>query len=67
MLDDSPKFILVDEQSDDQIVHLLSLRKADGPAYQPLDSRPQVDVLALDPWYVFLPYGVLLRVHCSNT
>jgi hypothetical protein len=49
MLDDSPKFILVDEQSDDQIVHLLSLRKADGPAYQPLDSRPQVDVLALDP------------------
>jgi hypothetical protein len=48
MLDGSPELISVHEQSNDQIVHTLRLRKADRAAHQPLDPRPQVDVLALD-------------------
>src|SRR5262245_27911444 len=48
MLGDSPKFILIDEQSDDQMVHLLGLRKADGPAYQPLDPRPLSEHIGQD-------------------
>ena len=48
MLDEPPELIPVDKQSDDQVVHPLGLRKADRPAHQPLDPRPQVDVFALD-------------------
>ena len=61
LLDDSPELITVDEQADDQIMHTLRLRKADRPAHQPLDPRPQVDVLALDALHVFLPNGVVVR------
>jgi hypothetical protein len=65
LLDGSPKPIPVDNQSDDQIVHPLRLREADRAAHQPLDPRPQVDVLALDSLHVFLPYDVLLSVHMT--
>ena len=60
MLDGSPELITVDKQSNDQIVHTLRLRKADRAAHQPLDPRPQVDVLALDPLRVLFADGVLL-------
>lgn len=65
LLDDPPEFITVDEQSNDQFVHTLGFRKADGPAHQPLDPRAQVDVLALDALHVLLPDGVLLGVHMA--
>jgi len=65
LLDDSPELITVDEQSDDQFMHTLGLRKADGPAHQPFDPRPQVDVLALDALHVLFPDGVLLGVHMA--
>jgi hypothetical protein len=65
LLDDSPELIPVDEQSDDQIVHTLRLRKADGPAHQPLDPRPQIDVLALNSLHVCLPNDVLLSIHMA--
>jgi hypothetical protein len=65
MLDDSPELITVDEQPDDQIVHPLRLRKADRAAHQPLDPRPQVDVLALDSLHVLLTNDVFLSVHMT--
>jgi len=46
MLDEPPELIPVDKQSDDQIVHTFGLRKAERPAHQPLDPRPQIDVFA---------------------
>jgi hypothetical protein len=48
MLDGSPKLIAIDEQPNHQVVHGRRLGKADCPAYQPLDPRAQVDVLALN-------------------
>jgi hypothetical protein len=60
MLDGVPELIPVDEQSDDQIVHMFGLRKANRPAHQPLDPGPQVDVLALDFLRVLFANGVLL-------
>jgi hypothetical protein len=48
MLDGSSELIPVDEEADDQIVHLLCLRKADRAAYQALGPCPQGDVLALN-------------------
>ena len=50
MLDEPSELIPVDKQSDDQIVHPFGLRKANRPAHQPLDPRPQIDVFALDFW-----------------
>jgi hypothetical protein len=39
MLDESPKLIAIDEETNHQVVHMLCLGKADCPAYQPLDPR----------------------------
>jgi hypothetical protein len=60
MVDEPPELIPVDKQPDDQVVHTLGLRKADRPAYQPLDPGPQIDVLALDLLGAGLPHRVLL-------
>src|SRR5262245_46819587 len=60
VLDGSPKFIAIDEQPNHQVVHMLCLRKTDRPAYQPLDARAQVDMLALDFLRVCFPHRVLL-------
>jgi hypothetical protein len=60
MLDEPPEFIPVDKQSDDQIVHTLGLRKAERPAHQPLDPRPQINMFALDFLRVLFADGVLL-------
>ena len=65
MLDESPKLIAIDEKTNHQVVHTLCLGKADCPAYQPLDTRAQVDVLALDLLRVFLPNRVFLCLHMS--
>src|SRR5438093_13775108 len=65
MLDGSPKLIAIDEQPNHQVVHTLCLRKTDRPAYQPLDPRAQVDMLALDFLGICLPNRVLLRLHMS--
>jgi hypothetical protein len=40
MLNGASKLIPVDEQADDQIVHMLGLRKTERPAHQPLDPGP---------------------------
>src|SRR5438128_12642172 len=63
MSDGSPKLIAIDEQPNHQVVHALCLRKTDRPAYQPLDPRAQVDMLALDFLGICLPNRVLLRLH----
>jgi hypothetical protein len=47
-------------------VHTLRLRKADRAAHQPLNPRPQVDVLALDSLHVLLPNDVFLSVHMTR-
>ena len=60
MLDGSPKLIAIDAQPNHQGVPRLCLRKADRPAYQPLDPRAHVDMLALDLLGVGLPHRVLL-------
>src|SRR6266704_6940343 len=44
-------------------MHAFRLRKADRSAYQPLDPRPQIDVLAFDLLGVCLPHRVLLCFH----
>ena len=63
MSDGSPKLIAIDEETNHQVVHALCLGKADRPAYQPLDPRAQVNVLALDLLRVFLPHRVLPCLH----
>jgi hypothetical protein len=67
MLDGSPKLIAIDEQPNHQIVHMLCLRKADRPAYQPLDPCAQVDVLALNLLGVCLPHGREALPHPAPT
>ena len=44
-------------------MHAFRLGKADRPAYQPLDPRPKIDVLAFDLLGVCLPNRVLLCLH----
>jgi len=63
MLDGSPKLIAIDAQPNHQGVPRLCLRKADRPAYQPLDPGPHIDVLALDLLGVCLPHRVLLGLY----
>ena len=59
MSDGHPKLIPINKQPDDQIVHAFRFGETDRPAYQPLDPRAQVDVLALDLLGIFLPHCVL--------
>jgi hypothetical protein len=58
--DGHPKLIPIDKETNHQIVHAFRLRKADRPAYQPLNPRAQVNVFALDLLGVVLPH-VMLR------
>ena len=59
------KFIAVDEQSNDQIMHPLSLRIADRVTYQSLDPRPQSDVFTFDFLCLVLPDSMLLGINVS--
>jgi hypothetical protein len=65
MLYGSPKLVAIDEQPNHHVVHGRRFGKADCPAYQPLDPRAQVDVLALDLLGVCLPHRVLLSLYMS--
>jgi hypothetical protein len=57
-----PKFVVVDEQSNHQIVHPFGLGETDRPTHQPLDPRPQVDRLALDFLCLVLAHTMLLGI-----
>src|SRR5262249_42761145 len=57
------KLISIDEETNHHVVHAFRLGKTDRPTYQPLDPRPQIDVLALDLLRIFLPHCVLLCLH----
>ena len=46
-------------------MHLFGLGKTDGATYQPLDPRPQIDVLALDFLRVVLANSMLLGVNMT--
>jgi hypothetical protein len=59
----SSKFIAIDEQPNDQIVHVLRLGKTDSAAHQPFDPGPQIDVFALDFLRVFLANPMLFGVN----
>src|SRR5207245_5764188 len=63
MSDGHPKLIPIDKETNHQVMHAFRLRKADRPADQPLDPRPQIDVLAFDLLVVCLPHRVLLCLH----
>ena len=54
------QFVAVDQKPDHQIGHAFGFAEADCTAYQALDSRPQIDVLAVDPLHIFLANGVLI-------
>ena len=64
-LDCHSKFISVDEESDDQIVHAFRLGKTDRPPYQPLNSCAQVDMLALDALHV--AFRAISTICCLTT
>jgi hypothetical protein len=61
MSDGSPKLVAIDEETHDQIVHGCRFGEANSPAYKPLNSSPQIDVLALNFLGMLLAYDVLLR------
>jgi hypothetical protein len=61
----TPKFVAVNEQSNHQIVHPFGLSKADRPTHQPLDPRPQVDMLALDFLGLVLANTMLLGIQMT--
>ena len=63
MSDGHPKLIPIDKETNHQVVHVFRLGKADSTAYQSLDPRAQVDVLALDLLGVFLPSYVFLCLY----
>jgi hypothetical protein len=65
MSDGSPKLMAIDEEPNHEVVHALCLGKTDRPAYQALDPRAQIDVLALDLLRIYLPNCVLLCLDMS--
>ncbi len=62
-LEGSSKFIAVDEQPNHQVVHAFRLGKTNRTAHQPLDPRPQIDMLALDLLGLRFAHRVLLGVN----
>ena len=60
MLDGDPKFVAIDEEADHQIVHRRRFGKANRTTHEPLDPRPQVDVLTLDFLRVLFAHVMLL-------
>ena len=61
MSDEASKFVAIDEEAHDQIMHGGRFGKANCPAYKALDPRPQIDMFALDFLGVLLADHVLLR------
>jgi hypothetical protein len=60
--DGSPKLIPIDEQPNHQIVPLVRRRTAKGTTHEPLDSGPEIEVLALDFLRIFLAHVVFLGI-----
>ena len=58
VLHKQPKFIAVDEQPDDDIMHLGGFRKADRLAHQPLGTSMQRLMLTLDLLRMAFAWGV---------
>ena len=52
------KFIAIDEQPNDQIVHALHLGKTDCAAHQPFDPGSQIDVFTLDFLHIVLAKSI---------
>jgi hypothetical protein len=52
MSDGSPKLVPIDEEPNHQIVHALRLGKTNRASHQPLDTCPQINMLALNPLHV---------------
>ena len=65
VLEQPPKFVTVDEQSNHQIMHPLRLGKADRTAHQALDSRPEPDMFALNLLGIIFAHHVLLCIEMS--
>jgi hypothetical protein len=61
MSDEASKFVAIDEEAHDQIMHGGRFGKANCPAYKALDPGPQIDMFALDFLGVLLADHVLLR------
>ena len=60
--DGSSKFMPIDEEPNQQIVHAFRLGKAQRATNQPLDPDPEIDVLALDFLRVLLAHLMLLGI-----
>ena len=58
----SSKFIAIDEQPNDQIVHVLRLGETNRAPHQPLDPRSQINVFALNFLSVALAHPMLCGV-----
>jgi hypothetical protein len=61
MSDEEPKFIAIDEETNDQIVHRRRFGKTNRATHQPFDACAEVDVLACDFLRVLFANYVLLR------
>jgi hypothetical protein len=48
VLDSAPKFIAIDEEANDQIVHRDRFREANSATYETLDACAQLDMFTLD-------------------
>ena len=60
------KFVAIDEESNDEIVHALRLGKTQRAADKPLDPRPQIDMLALDFLCVLLAHLMLHGIEMAR-
>ncbi len=65
MSDCHPKLIAVDAEPNHQIVHPFRLGKANHTTHEPLHSRPQSDVFALDFLCIVLAHLMLIGVEMS--
>ena len=63
--DASPKFVAINEEGKHQIVHGRCFGETNRPAHQPLDSRPQIDVLAFDLLRMGFANRVLLGIEMA--
>src|SRR6266516_5533745 len=60
VLDSDPKFIAIDEEANDQIVHRDRFGEANGATYETLDAGPQIDMFTFDCLRMLFPNVMLL-------
>ena len=61
-----PKFVPVDKQTDDNIMHLSRLGKTDRLAHQALDPRAEGQMFALNLLRVPFPWLMLISVQMTR-